>query len=192
MFRVRLEQGLTSAEIEICSDPVCAVQPTIRFPIGDQLTRTPTRVQTAEHFWWRAYGLRNGVRGLAPTSTRLFYSTPGTFEGSSTIGRFADFDGDGFSNLMEFALGLDPNLNSPDGGPLTTVENSYLTLTANRNPAATGLQFRIAVSDNLTTWFSDAAHVTTLENTPALLRARDNMPIDSAQQRFIRLEVRKP
>ena len=70
--------------------------------------------------------------------------------------------------------------------------NGYLTLTANRNPAATGLQFRIAVSGELTTWFSDAAHVTTLENTPARLRARDNVPMDVATHRFIRLEVRKP
>ncbi|MEO7318627.1 MAG: hypothetical protein ABIZ56_06540, partial [Chthoniobacteraceae bacterium] len=104
----------------------------------------------------------------------------------------ADFDGDGIGNLMEYALGLDPHRNSPDGIAIVVDENGYLTLTANRNPAATGLQFRVAVSGDLATWFSDAAHVTTLENTSAVLRARDNVPIDSAAQRFIRLEVRKP
>ena len=93
---------------------------------------------------------------------------------------------------MEFALGLDPHLNSPNGIEIITDEDGYLTLTANRNPAATGLQFRMAVSGDLTTWFSDAAHVTVLTNTPSLLKARDNIPLGSAAKRFIRLEVWKP
>ena len=93
---------------------------------------------------------------------------------------------------MEFALGLDPHRTSPDGIEVIADEDGYLTLTAQRNPAATGLQFRVAVSGELTTWYSDVAHVTTLENTSALLRARDNVPMNAAQQRFIRLEVRKP
>ena len=104
----------------------------------------------------------------------------------------ADSDGDGIGNLMEFALGLDPHRNSPDGIEVIADEGGYLALTAHRNPAATGLQFRIAVSGDLATWFSDAAHVTTLENTPVLLRARDNVPMNAAVQRFIRLEARKP
>ena len=103
----------------------------------------------------------------------------------------ADFDGDGIGNLMEFALGLDPHRNSPDGIGIVVDGDGYLTLTANRNPAATGLQFRIAVSDNLTTWYSDTAHVTTLVNSLSLLKARDNIPLGSAAKRFIRLEVLK-
>ena len=103
----------------------------------------------------------------------------------------ADFDGDGIGNLMEFALGLDPHLNSPDGIEVITDEAGYLTLTTSRNPAASGLQFRIAVSDDLATWYSDSAHVTTLVNSPSLLKVRDNIPLGSAAKRFIRLEVPK-
>ncbi len=103
-----------------------------------------------------------------------------------------DWDGDGFSNLLEFALGLDPHLDSALGGPEITTEGGWLTLTATRNPAAVGLLFRVAVSDDLVTWFADAAHVTTLPSTPRLFKARDNVPIDAAARRFIRLEVSKP
>lgn len=103
----------------------------------------------------------------------------------------ADFDGDGVSNLMEFALGLDPHLNSPDGTDIVVDSGGYLTLTVKRNPAASALQFRIAVSDNLATWYSDAAHVTTLMNSLSLFQARDNIPLGSAAKRFIRLEVLK-
>ncbi len=102
-----------------------------------------------------------------------------------------DTDGDGSSTLLEFALGTDPRANSRDGIGIYTDEDGYLTLTTSRNPAATGLQLRIAVSVDLATWYSDAAHVTILANTPTLLKARDNIPLGSAERRFIRLEVNK-
>ena len=102
-----------------------------------------------------------------------------------------DTDGDGSSTLLEFALGTDPRVNSHDGIGIYTDEDGYLTLTTNRNPVASGLQLRIAVSGDLATWHSDAAHVTTLANTPSRLKARDNIPLGSAPHRFIRLEVIK-
>ncbi len=110
----------------------------------------------------------------------------------SAADAWLDADGDGSNALLEFALGTDPHRNSQDGIGMVVDENGYLTLSSNRNPAASGLQFRVAVSGDLAAWFSDAAHVTTLENTPALLRARDNVPMSAAARRFIRLEVRKP
>ena len=103
-----------------------------------------------------------------------------------------DSDGDGMNDFLEFALGLNPRLNSNAGGPVMTIEGGYLTLTASRNSAASALQFRIAVSGDLITWFSDAAHVTILTDTPTLLKARDNVPFGTEPQRFIRLEVTKP
>ena len=104
----------------------------------------------------------------------------------------ADSDGDGSSTLLEFALGTDPRVNSRDGIGIYTDEDGYLTLTTNRNPAASGLRFRIAVSGDLATWHSDAAHVTTITNTSTLLKARDNVPLGNAGRRFIWLEVNRP
>ncbi len=104
----------------------------------------------------------------------------------------ADIDGDGRSSFLEFALGSNPRIASPAGEPIATIEDGYLTLTVARNPAASALQFRVVVSGDLTTWFSDAAHVTILEDTPSLLKVRDNVPFGTEPKRFIRLEVTKP
>lgn len=103
-----------------------------------------------------------------------------------------DTDFDSRSDFLEFALGTNPRINSRVGEPVTTMEGGYLTLTVTRNPAASALQFRVAVSGNLHAWFSDAAHVTIIEDTPTLLKARDNVPVGDEPQRFIRLEVNKP
>ncbi len=100
-----------------------------------------------------------------------------------------DTDRDGLSDFLEYALNTHPRLASPAGQPVTSIEGGYLTLTVARNAAATALQFHIAVSADLATWFSDAAHVTILQDTPTLLKARDNVPITAAPKRYIRLEV---
>ncbi len=111
------------------------------------------------------------------------------FNADLAVDASLDTDGDGSNTLLEFALGTDPRVNSRDGIGIYTDEDGYLTLTTSRNPAATGLQLRIAVSGDLAAWHSDAAHVTILANTTTLLKARDNIPLGTAARRFIRLEV---
>ncbi|MGI8604110.1 MAG: FG-GAP repeat protein [Verrucomicrobiales bacterium] len=102
-----------------------------------------------------------------------------------------DLDEDSFSNLVEFALGTDPRSGSLTG-PIAAIEDGYLTLAVTRNPAASALQFRVEVSGDLANWVSGPAHVTVLEDAPTRLRARDNIPVSSAQRRYIRLEVVRP
>lgn len=98
-----------------------------------------------------------------------------------------DPDGNGIPHLMEFALGIEPY--ATEGLPLIGPENSLLTLTVGRNPDADHLLFVPEVSGDLVTWYSDAEHVTILEETPSLLRASDNTPLTGAAPRFLRLRV---
>ena len=87
----------------------------------------------------------------------------------SIRGDNADPDFDGTVNLLEYALGLEPLVPSPDGAPIADASGIYLTLSVQKNPATTILQ-----------------------DTPTLLEVRDNVPVSGTPQRFIRLEVTRP
>jgi PKD repeat protein len=104
----------------------------------------------------------------------------------------ADADGDSTLNFAEYALGHDPQLASRAGLPTadwTTLGAArYLTVTIPRNAAATDVRFQVEVSDDLQNWFSGPAHTTTVEDSPALWRVRDNLAAQ-AGQRFLRVTV---
>ncbi len=100
-----------------------------------------------------------------------------------------DPDGNGIPHLMEFALDLPPYSEGLAGLPVVEPEEGHLQLTAIRNPDAAHLLFIPEVSDDLDVWHSGSEHVTVLVDTPALLVARDNLPLPQAARRFMRLKV---
>jgi|GEM_PF-523793 Inosine-uridine nucleoside N-ribohydrolase len=103
--------------------------------------------------------------------------------------RFGDPDGDGIPNLLEFALGLDPMRPDVEGLPVLSLEDSFLTLTALRNPEAADLLFTAEISGDLVTWSSQPDQVVVLENTSDLFRARDAEVFGASPRRFMRLRV---
>ena len=102
----------------------------------------------------------------------------------------ADPDSDGWANLLEYALDLDPHSFSLSGLPAHDASGSFLTLSVARNPAATDVSFSVQVSGDLLGWNSN--DTTILQDTPTLLEVRDNFPISGTPQRFIRLQVTRP
>ncbi|MDB6172981.1 MAG: hypothetical protein JWL59_2292 [Chthoniobacteraceae bacterium] len=115
---------------------------------------------------------------------------------SAIAGDLANPDGDAFNNLLEYALGLDP-LHSDSGGIVADVEtigpDKFLRLTITKNPAATDLTFSIEVTGRLDSPLTWSAADTTVEvSIGTQIRVRDNIPLDSAPQRNIRLKVTHP
>ena len=116
-------------------------------------------------------------------------------------GALADFDGDGISNALEYALGLDPRTPSTGGLPFAAINDltpygfapggpNYLSLVVHRSPYAVDAVFSIEVSTTLTSWTPN--EVVLLLNAPDLLIARDHDPVIAHLRRLMRLKVTLP
>jgi hypothetical protein len=111
-----------------------------------------------------------------------------------------DADGDGRSNLMEYALGTDPT-NPTDNQTGMTIwimqdsGNKYLAMGFRQRIAAgLPLQYQPEVSGDKQTWYSDAAHIFGVSLTPVdaqfnLVTVRDMVPLTPTTPRFIRLTI---
>ena len=115
--------------------------------------------------------------------------------GNADVGSNAandDPDGDGLSNLMEFALNTDPLVAnaSPLICDLEPIAGSgYLRLTLPKNPAATHLTYTVETCGELAPASWSAADTTIESSTADQLIVRDNFSTATAARRFIRLRI---
>lgn len=104
-----------------------------------------------------------------------------------------DPDGDGISNLLEFALGLDPSSANRSSLPQPqTIEAAgidYLVLEVNKNDAAAGVTLIVESSADLENWNSGEGHTVLLEESASLLRVRDAVAIGDGNRRFLRVRA---
>lgn len=111
-------------------------------------------------------------------------------------GPLVDREGDGIVNLLEFALGLDPNLGDaaglPTGSFVKVGADDYLSLSFRRLKKPIDLIYRVQVSSDLQNW----TEVTTVVGIPIdngdgteTVTIRDTQTLGSSTSRFMRLEV---
>ena len=126
--------------------------------------------------------------------SQQFSATGGISDPNASL--LLDPDKDGQSNLMEYALGSNPNAagSSPISADSETVSTSrYLRLSVSKNPNATDVQFVVEATSTLSipsSWSSSGLIIET--NTASQLVVRDNVAISPGSQRFMRLRVTKP
>jgi len=67
-------------------------------------------------------------------------------------GEYADPDNDGILNLMEYAMGLPPKVNSQANLPTMTRSNNVITMLYRKNVDAPDVALDVQVSTTLTQW----------------------------------------
>lgn len=116
----------------------------------------------------------------------------------------ADPDRDGLTNLAERAFGFDPLEFTPPLAP--AMAGDFLALTFPRSADASDLTFRVLVSGSLDAWDYGSVYsplgdtpsntftteVARTPGDPEIITVRDNVPVHSTPQRFIRLEILAP
>lgn len=102
--------------------------------------------------------------------------------------------GDGISNLMKYAMKLDPKSSGVANMPRSSAQDGYLTLTYRRNKLASDLTYTVQVTSDLTSaeW-QDAGVVIsqTDEGEYWVVTVRDVQPMHNQSRRFMRLKVSK-
>src|SRR5262249_8874750 len=102
----------------------------------------------------------------------------------------ADLDGDGYSNLFEYALGLDPAV--PDHGATPLVINGgSLELTYSRPASVTDVSYQVEWADNndSVSWNSSGVTRQIIGDDGTRRTILANIPKGANGQRFVRLKI---
>jgi hypothetical protein len=120
--------------------------------------------------------------------------TPEEQADPSMSGEQASPAGDGISNLMKYALKLDPKSRGEANLPRSSPHDGHLTLTYRRNKRAADLTFTVQVASDLTSdqWEDVEVVISqTDEGDYWLVTVQDDEPMHNHSKRFMRLKVSK-
>ncbi len=110
---------------------------------------------------------------------------------ANVSGPNADPDRDGVTNLVEYALGLDPKSAGISGLPQVSVQGSEWWFTYTRPSDRADLTYVVQTSTNLSTWgTTGVTHERTATGATETWRAR--LTITAGQSAFFRLQVERP
>lgn len=104
----------------------------------------------------------------------------------------ADPDADGISNLLEYALGLDPLFANSSGLPVATVSENEWVFTFTRATAAADVSCVVEFSTNLATWSSDGITLEAITTAAESITWQARYPRASAPMLFFRLRTEVP
>lgn len=108
-----------------------------------------------------------------------------------------DFDGDGRSNFLEFALFTSPVLSNGSTPPDSAVVSSRLTLTYQRHQSASGLTYQVQISDPAGNFRAPNSGeltetILTDDGITQTVRVTDTAPVGNPARRYLRLRVTSP
>ncbi|MGI9240142.1 MAG: PKD domain-containing protein [Verrucomicrobiales bacterium] len=115
----------------------------------------------------------------APSGGTFAAWLEGFFPGSASIGAgLLDSDGDGLTNLEEYAGGSDPTLATSGELPSSAEIGGYLTLTVTKNPGVTDVAYLVEISTDLQNW--DAVGTVVVSDDDDGLVVRSSVPLSSS------------
>ena len=122
---------------------------------------------------------------------------------ANVSGHFADPDGDGLNNLLEYALNLNPLTAGPSSVVATRVTEGareYLALSFRRRLKEADIDYAPQISDSLDSWNEESGTLYLIEFGIAInnndgtetVQYRSSVPYGTSEKEFIRLKVSAP
>jgi len=167
-------------------------------PIPDNLSKgdrtvTLTLLPSANYGLTTVSNATVVIRDRPIDAWRLANFTTAELSAPSISGDLADPDHDGFSNLMEYALGLPPKNPAATNRPYASIATGYLTLTYTRAKAATDVSLVVEQSNDLVTWHSGTNYVQQTglvdQGSTQLITVQTRVPVSASTANFLRLHV---
>lgn len=124
------------------------------------------------------------------TAATPTYAEWAAANGMSTVTKGADDDGDGYSNLLEYALGANPSSMADISQSTAVAEASgqkYMQLSLSRTLIRPSLTWSLERSADMVNWTAATSAVIT--DTASELVLRDTLPLSGNEKRFIRVRV---
>jgi uncharacterized delta-60 repeat protein len=134
----------------------------------------------------RAFAVTTPLTGFQTWQQGFF--NEGEIADANLSGPTADPDGDGFTNLLEYALGLDPKTTDTTDLPEVSTTATDWVYTFTRPSDRAELTYEVEVSTNLTSW-TITLTPTFVSTSGAIETWQATYPLSSATNAFFRLKV---
>jgi hypothetical protein len=124
------------------------------------------------------------------TAATPTYAEWAAANGMSAVTKGADDDGDGYSNLLEYALGANPSAMADISQSTAVAEASgqkYMQIALSRSLIRPSLTWSLERSADMVNWTAATSSVIT--DTASQLVLRDTLPLSGNEKRFIRIRV---
>lgn len=118
--------------------------------------------------------------------------TAGELLQPAVSGATAVYGQDGLTNLVKYALGLEPTQNVTSGLPATATLGTDWTFTYTRPASVTDVTYSVEVSTNLSTWTAVGVTHALVSTNGTTETWRGSYPLGSATNVFFRLKVTQP
>ncbi|MCM2275854.1 MAG: immunoglobulin domain-containing protein, partial [Candidatus Didemnitutus sp.] len=117
------------------------------------------------------------------------YFAPAERENNDISGHYADPDGDGLANLLEYALGFHPRQATAAGLPEAGKDNDSWTFTYTRPSDIYDVSYTVEASTDLVQWSNEFVWVEWLGESDGYALLRAHYPSNLATKVFFRLRV---